>query len=37
MVQYEIFGIPDLYEVEEVDTKLQVLGTLTSDENWDPG
>ena len=32
-VQYEIFGIPDLYKVEEVDTKPQILGTLTSDEN----
>ena len=32
-VQYEIFSIPDPYEVEEVDTKPQVIGTLTSNEN----
>ena len=32
-VQYEIFGVPDPYEVQEMDTKPQILGTLTFDEN----
>ena len=33
MVQYEIFGVPDPYEVQEMDTKPQILGTLTFDES----
>ena len=32
-VQYEIFGVLDPYEVQEVDTKPQVIGTLTSHES----
>ena len=32
-VQYEIFGVPDPYEVQEMDSKPQVIGTLTSDES----
>ena len=32
-VQYEIFGVPDPHEVQEMDTKPQILGTLTSDES----
>ena len=32
-VQYEIFGIPDPYEIQEVNTKPLVLDSLTADEN----
>ena len=32
-VHYEIFGVPDPYEIQEVDTKPIVLGSLTVDEN----
>ena len=32
-MQYEIFGVLDPYEVQEMDTKPQVIDTLTSDES----
>ena len=32
-VHYEIFGVPDPYEIQEIDTKPIVLGSLTADEN----
>ena len=32
-VQYEISGVLDPYEIQEVDTKPQVIGSLTSDES----